>query len=202
MFRSAITTPISHCSYSQSPGQALRRAFLLSDKLYNVGPPVQARNRKQNDIPCSINNYLFTLQHHPYLLSWMRCCLLTARFFTISSLELRTPQRMYPVVWTPRRTAQWAHNWRQSWYVNGQKSQVVVGDWETAASGLMAAVSVLLAASSSLAAVSSLLTRGIGGGGGDSLGFLFDSHRGRGTRGSGGIEEELQRHLVLSHSIV
>jgi hypothetical protein len=54
----------------------------------------------------------------------------------------------------------------------------------------------------SLTAVSSLLTRGIGGGGGDSLGFLFDSHRGRGTRGSGEIEEELQRHLVLSHSIV
>jgi hypothetical protein len=55
---------------------------------------------------------------------------------------------MYLVVWTPRWTAQWAHNWRQSWYVKGQKSQVAVGDWETAASGLMGAVSVLLAASS------------------------------------------------------
>jgi hypothetical protein len=40
------------------------------------------------------------------------------------------------------------------------------------------------------------------GGGGGGLGFLFDSSRSRGTRRRGGVEEELQRHLVLSHTTV
>jgi hypothetical protein len=38
------------------------------------------------------------------------------------------------------------------------------------------------------------------GGRGVGLRFLFDSSRSRGTRRRGGVERELQRHLVLSHS--